>query len=59
MLTRTRALETGLDLIAKVGQHRPLDVSTTVAVADGTGIEVSFSARVNQAIVNAIDVQSI
>jgi beta-galactosidase len=52
-------LETGLDLVAKVGQHRPYDVSTTVAVAGGAGIELSFAAQVNQAIVNAIDVQRI
>ena len=52
-------VETALDLVAKVGQHTPYDASATVAVAGGTGIEVSFAARVNQAILNAIDEQRI
>ncbi|WP_193312973.1 glycoside hydrolase family 2 TIM barrel-domain containing protein [Georgenia subflava] len=50
------ALETGLDLVAKVGQHTPYDVTTTVT-ASGDGIEIGFTGLKNVPVVSAIDVR--
>jgi hypothetical protein len=49
-------LETGLDLVAKVGQHTPHDVTTTVTAAGG-GIEIGFTAVENLPVVSGIDVR--
>ncbi|MFH5823759.1 glycoside hydrolase family 2 TIM barrel-domain containing protein [Georgenia sp. AZ-5] len=51
------ALETGLDLVAKVGQHAPYNVTTTVTASGGHGIEIGFTAVKNLPVVSAIDVR--
>ncbi|WP_164737399.1 glycoside hydrolase family 2 TIM barrel-domain containing protein [Georgenia sp. SYP-B2076] len=50
-------VETGLDLVAKVGQHTPYDVTTTVTAAGGAGIEIAFAPVKNLPVVSAIDVR--
>jgi beta-galactosidase len=52
-------LETGLDLVAKVGQHAPYDVTTTVTAAGGAGIEIGFTPVKNVPVVSAIDVRRV
>lgn len=52
------ALLSDLDLVAEVGQHTPYDVTTTVE-ALGDGIEISFTASENEAVLSAIDVTRI
>lgn len=50
-----QALEEKLDLVAKVGQHTPYDVETTVAVSGG-GIRIDFGEVENLPVISAIDV---
>jgi beta-galactosidase len=52
-------LESGLDLVATVGQHRPYDVTTTVAASGGGGIEIGFTAVTDLPVVSAIDVRRV
>lgn len=52
-------VETGLDLVAKVGQHTPYDVTTTVTATGGAGIEIGFRATTNLAVVSGIDVRKV
>ncbi|MPV89206.1 DUF4982 domain-containing protein, partial [Georgenia ruanii] len=49
--------ETALDLVAKVGQHAPYDLTTRVTTTGGEGIEIGFTAMKNLPVVSAIDIR--
>jgi beta-galactosidase len=52
-----RPLLIGLDLVARVGQHTPFDVTTRVAATGWGGIEIAFTAIENLPVISAIDVR--
>ncbi|MEV4351043.1 glycoside hydrolase family 2 TIM barrel-domain containing protein [Actinoplanes sp. NPDC049596] len=51
-----RPLAPRLDLVARVGQHRPFDLTADVRTSGGRGLDIGFTAITNVPVISAIDV---